>query len=45
MDFAIDLAFPDPSGDELGILGTEIEDENLVEKSLLRHFFCIQVKK
>jgi hypothetical protein len=45
MDFTINLAFPDPSGNELGILRPEIEDENLIEKSLLLHFFCVQIKK
>jgi hypothetical protein len=31
MNFAIDLAFADPSRNQLGILGTKIEDEYLIE--------------
>ena len=45
MNFTINLTFSNPSGNELGILGTEIEDENLVEKSPLLHFLYIQIKK
>src|SRR4030042_7156795 len=45
MNFTINLAFPDSSGNELGILRTEVEDENLIEKSPLLHFFPCPVQK
>ena len=38
MNFAINPALSDPPGDELGVLGAEIEDENIVEMSTLLHF-------
>jgi hypothetical protein len=28
MDFAVNLEFPHPPGNELGVLGAEIEDED-----------------
>ena len=39
MNFTINPAFSDPSGNKLGILGTEIEDENIVEMMSFLHFF------
>ena len=30
MDLTVDLQFPDPTGDKLGVLATEIKDKNLL---------------
>ncbi|MDZ7810183.1 MAG: hypothetical protein U5L11_08550 [Arhodomonas sp.] len=37
MDLAIDAGLADPAGDELGVLGAEIEDQDTVRVDVLRH--------
>ena len=34
MNLTINLTFPHPSGNQLGVLGTKIENQNLVEEEL-----------
>ena len=37
MDFAVHLGFPHPSGDQLGVLGPVVEDQNASLKILHLH--------
>ena len=43
MNFTIDLTFSHPPGDQLGVLGTEIENQYLVKRSLFLHRFELHV--
>jgi hypothetical protein len=38
-DLAIDVVFPDPPGDELVVLGTEIDDEDQAETPFKSGYF------
>src|SRR3989338_7656407 len=37
INLTINIRLANPAGDELGVLGTEIEDEDLVHRNLLKH--------
>jgi len=43
VDFAIDADFPDAAGDELGVLGTEVQDEDFLGMDVLHGGYgCFQ---
>jgi hypothetical protein len=43
MNFAIDLEFPHPPGDELGVLGAEIQDQNFFLMGIAHGFGVAEV--
>jgi hypothetical protein len=41
--FAIDMGFAHPAGDKLGVLGTEIEDEDFFAVDVLVHGYSVKL--